>query len=385
MIPRIATFTKNYSYFLFGARGVGKTTLLKTTLPKEETFTINLLEYDNEVRFRNQPKTFGQTLSALPDHIRWIFIDEVQKIPELLGEVHKHLDENDNHYFVLTGSSARKLKQGRADMLAGRAFTYHLYPLTSIELQDSFSLDQALQYGTLPGIFAFDNPEEKIRFLQSYTQTYVNEEVLAEEALRNVQGFRRFFPLVGKENGNILSWANFASDVGIDAKTIRSYFTILEDTLIGYLLPAYHRSLRKKQRTHPKFYLFDTGVQRMLSGEIHLPLVPGTSAYGRSFEHFWIIELMRMSSYHQKDYTFSYFATHENEIDLVIERPGEPLLFIEIKAKEHIKPSDTYFLEKIVADVPKSKGICLCMEPYKRRQNNILICPWQEVLTELGF
>lgn len=385
MIPRILTLPPRHSFFLFGPRGVGKTTLLTVQLPKEKTFVIDLLDFDTESRLIRRPREFSEMLAALPSAITWIVIDEVQKVPFLLDEVHRHIEANPNRFFALTGSSARKLKRGQANLLAGRAFTYHLAPLTSVELGDRFDLHRALTVGTLPKAWTLTSTEEQYLFLRSYASTYVKEEIQNEGVVRQLDGFRRLLPLVGAENGMVLSWKNIAQEVGISEKTVRSYYEILEDTLLGFFLPAFRRSIRKRQRTHPKFYLFDSGVKRALAHELQVPLIPGTDAYGRAFEHFWILEFMRIAAYRQSDYRFSYFATHDVEIDLVVERPNAPLLFVEIKSAEHVRDATLRPLRSVVESVPGSQGICICREPRKRALGTILVCPWQEAVQAVGL
>lgn len=386
MIPRILTFpSPPHSFFLFGPRGVGKTTLLRQRMPKDKTYVIDLLDLDTESRLIRRPKEFSEILAALPPQIQWVVIDEVQKAPFLLDEVHRHIEENPNRFFALTGSSARKLKHGRANLLAGRAFTYHLAPLTSIELGDQFNLGRALSFGTLPKAWTLPTDEERQMFLRSYAHMYLKEEVQSEGLVRKLEGFQRFLPIVGAENGMILSWNNIAQEVGINAKTIRSYFEILEDTLIGTFLPAFRRSIRKRQRTHPKFYLFDPGIKRALADELQVPLIPGSDTYGRAFEHFWILELMRMNAYRQADFRFSYFATHDIEIDLVIERPNAPLLFVEIKSAERVHDVMLRPLRQVVESIKNAQGICICREPRKRYVGLILVCPWQEALEATGL
>lgn len=384
MIPRILKIPEKHSFFLFGPRGVGKTTLLKTALAADYTFTLDLLDFETVTRLHRRPQEFVEILAALPERIEWIFIDEVQKLPHLLDEVHRQIERTPKRFFALTGSSARKLKHGQANLLAGRAFTLALAPLTSVELGSGFNLDHALHFGTLPKALTLENHEEKKMFLRSYAHTYIQEEVQSEGLIRNLPGFQRFVPLAGAENGNILSWSNLAQDAGVSAKTVRAYFDIMEDTLLGFFLPAYHRSLRKRQRGHPKFYLFDTGVKRALAGELTQPLMPHTAEYGRTFEHFWILEVMRLARYRQNDWNFSYFATHDIEIDLVIERPGKPLLFVEIKSADRVKDSELKNLRVLVEEVKESKGICISREPRTRRVHpRILVVPWQDALSEL--
>lgn len=385
MISRILKFPASHSFFLFGPRGVGKTTLLKERLPKDQTYIIDLLDFDTESRLVRRPKEFSEILNALPSTIKWVVIDEVQKLPFLLDEVHRSIEADSSRFFALTGSSARKLKRGQANLLAGRAFTYHLAPLASIELGDQFDLDRALHFGTLPKAWMLPSDEERQMYLRTYAGTYLKEEIQNEGLVRRLDGFRRFLPTVGVENGMILAWSNIAQEVGLSAKTVQSYFEILEDTLIGFFLPAFRRSIRKRQRTHPKFYLFDPGVKRALAQELHVPLNPGSDAYGRAFEHFWIIELMRMSAYCQADFRYSYFATNDIEIDLVVERPNLPLLFIEIKSTERVHDSALRPLRSVVKNVAGAQGICICREPRKRYVGSILICPWQEALSAVGL
>ncbi|HCU25188.1 MAG TPA: ATPase, partial [Deltaproteobacteria bacterium] len=365
---------------------VGKTTLLQEVLPVENTFWINLLDFEVESRFLQRPQAFRETLDTLPPQMEWVVIDEVQKLPFLLDEVHHQIERNKNRCFALTGSSARKLKRGQANLLAGRAFSKILYPLTMNELGNRFDLQAALEFGTLPGIFSFESPEMKKEFLRSYAQMYLQEEIQMEGLVRNLLSFRKFLPLAAAGNGEVLSWTSFAQDVGnIDAKTVRSYFEILEDTLVGFLLPAYSRSLRKRQRTHPKFYFFDTGVKRALANQLNLPLLPGTPEYGRAFEHFWILEMMRMNAYRSLDFSFSYFGTHDVEVDLVVERPGKPLLFVEIKASEFVKESGLRSLKALAEEVKDSEAVCISRDLRKRKVGPVLICPWQEALSVLGM
>lgn len=385
MFQRCISIPKNHSFFLFGPRGVGKSTLLRRMLSSDRTYYFDLLDYDLESRLIQRPREFSQILEALPSGIQWVVLDEVQKVPFLLDEVHRYIELKPQLHFALTGSSARKLKRGQANLLAGRAFTYSLYPLCSTELGRHFDLDEALQFGTLPKIYSLKSPVEKKQFLRSYAQTYLKEEIQMEGLSRNLPAFQRLLPIAASENGQILSWSNFSQDTGIDAKTVRSYYGIMEDTLIGFFLPAYARSLRKRQKKHPKFYLFDTGVKRALANELNLPLVPGTAEYGRAFEHFWILEIVRHNSYRQTDFSLSYFATHDVEIDLVIERPGRPILLVEIKSAERVKDAWLRPLHALAGELKNCEALCICREPRKRKVGKVLICPWQDALTEIGL
>lgn len=386
MIRRICNPILTHSFFLFGPRGTGKSTLLTQILPQNQSHTFDLLDYDLENQLLERPAHFREILEGLPNQIRWIIIDEVQKLPFLLDAVHQQIEKNKGRFlFALTGSSARKLKRGQANLLAGRAFAYHLHPLTMEELKHDFSLQDVLRYGSLPELFSLKSEEEKEKFLRTYVKTYLQEEIQMEGLVRQLKSFRRFLPLAARESGQVLAWTNFASDVGVDAKTIQSYFQILEDTLIGFLLPAYQRSVRKRQRTHPKFYLFDLGIKRALASELKLPLLPGTDAFGRAFEHFILLEIKRLNDYLETDFEFSYFATHDLEIDLVIERPGKETIFLEIKSSENVRTSELTALSEIVADAKNARGICVCRGSRRSQWKNILICPWQEIFEEIGL
>jgi len=338
-----------------------------------------------ETTFLTRPSAFRERIDALPPNIRWIVVDEVQKAPFLLDEVHRQIETHKNRFFALTGSSARKLKKGRANLLAGRALVNTLYPLCISELGKSFDLQTTLEFGTLPKLFSFDDPEGKRDYLKAYAQTYLKEEIQMEGLIRDLPSFRRFLPLAATANGETLSWSTFAQDVGVDAKTIRTYFEILEDTLIGFLLPAYRRSLRKRQKTHPKFYFFDTGVNRALAGQLNVPLIAGGSDYGRAFEHFWILEIIRMNSYRKTDFSFSYFATNDVEIDLVAERPGRPPLFIEIKSAERVKDAEISALNAVASELRGSEAVCISREPQRRKAGKVLVVPWREALETIGL
>lgn len=254
---------------------------------------------------------------ALPERISPIVINEIQKVPKLLDIVHA-LIEKTKIIFVLTGSSARKLKRGGANLLAGRAFVYHLFPLSSVELNEPIDLVTELQFGQLPKILSFSKQADKARFLMSYASTYLKEEIAAEQIVKNLAPFRRFF---------------------------------------------------------------DTGVVRALARMLSVPLVPKTSAYGQAFEHLVIIETMRLASYFYPEFRFSYIRTKDDaEIDLVVERPGKPLLCIEIKSSADVTPKDLTSFIALSKDIPHSEAICLCNERTAKKYDSILVLPWQEGL-----
>jgi len=382
MFPRLRQFSYTHSFFLFGPRGTGKSTLLAKRFQKNTCLWLDLLDSSIEDQFQRDPSQLYAIVTALPDEITHIIIDEVQKAPKLLDEVHRLIEET-NKIFILTGSSARKLKHGGANLLAGRAFVYHLHSLSSFELGTSFDLDKALQWGTLPKIFSFSDDQEKTAFLRSYTDTYLKEEIWNEQFIRKLQPFRRFLEVAAQSHGKIINYANIARDVGVDNKTIKEYFSILEDTMIGFFLEPYKNSFRKRLVEKPKFYFFDTGVVRSLSRRLSIPLIPKTSTYGDAFEHFIILEFLRLSSFFEPDYRFSFVRTAGDvEIDLVIERPGKKLLCIEIKSSDSIDSRDISSFIKITKDIGNAEAIVLSRDRFMKKFDHVICYPWQEGLKE---
>lgn len=349
MFRRIQKLSEINSFFLFGARGTGKTTLLQQALGAKETLWIDLLTDADEERYGRTPDELSHVLER--KKVDRVVIDEVQKAPKLLDIVHFEMEKRKDIQFVLTGSSARKLKRGSANLLAGRAFTYNLYPLTHIELGNQFSIKDALEFGTLPKLFTYSNREDKNEFLRSYVRTYLKEEIQMEQLVRNMNPFRDFLEIAAQSNGKILNYSKIARDVHADDKSIANYFSILEETLIGFFLPPFHRSVRKQQRESPKFYFFDPGVVRALNGTLRVELLPQTFAFGDAFEHWIILECHRLNEYYRLDYKLSYLRTKDDvEIDLVIQRPGQGDLLIEIKSSTQIKKEHVSHLKSFQKD-----------------------------------
>lgn len=380
MFHRIINPLKNNSFFLFGARGTGKTTFLKQYFSDKSTLWIDLLDPFVEDRLALNPSSLSQQIEGLKDHIEWVVIDEVQKLPRLLDIVH-HYIETTHIKFALTGSSARKLKHGAANLLAGRAFVNHLFPLTHLEIGNAFDEMKAMTFGTLPKVVLLNTDEERAAFLRSYALTYLKEEVWSEHVVRQLEPFRKFLGVAAQCNGDIINYSNIARDVNVDTKTVQSYFEILEDTLIGFLLPPFHRSIRKQQHQNPKFYFFDTGVKRSLDRTLTQELVPGTYGFGKTFEHFIIIEAMRLNTYYAKDYKFSYIRTKDDaEIDLIIERPGLATVLVEIKSTDKIDERGTKIIETFIKDFNNAEGICLSRDLIPKKIGQINCLYWQEGL-----
>jgi len=385
MFIRSIKTTENNSFFLFGARGTGKTHLLKERFRETPALYIDLLDPDQNETFNLKPRALIEQLAALKAETQWIIIDEIQKAPKLLDIVHQQI-ESSRFKFALTGSSARKLRHGSANLLAGRAFVFHLFPLTAREIGEPFSLQTALSWGTLPRVMTLEADEDRRNFLRAYTHTYLQEEITQEQIVRRLDPFRRFLAVASQMSGQIVNFSKVGREVGASTLTVQSYFQILEDTLISRLIEPFHESVRKRQRGNPKFYLFDTGVQRALNNTLQVELLPQTYAFGVAFEHFVVNEINRLQSYGKKDYRLSYLRTKDGvEIDLVIERPGLKRALVEIKSTERVADEDIRSLARLGKDVPNSEAFCLTRDPIPKRIGAVSCFPWQQGLTELGL
>jgi predicted AAA+ superfamily ATPase len=381
MLHRTLKLPKARSFFLFGARQVGKSTLLRQLFSKNHSIFINLL--DSEVYFKllAKPHLLIEEINTLDKSISHLIIDEIQRVPELLNIVHKMIEERKDISFILSGSSARKLKRQGANMLAGRALTYNLFPLTHLELAKDFNLSRALDLGTLPAVYLDKEDVFARETLKSYARTYIEEEIKAEAQIRQLGAFIRFLDLAASENGSIINYSNIASDIYVDYKTVQEYYQVLEDTLIGFSLYGYAKSSRKQLSKHPKFYFFDTGVRRALAKKLDSPLIVKTREFGEAFEHFFIAEAMRLASYSRKDYKFSYYRTKSGaEVDLIIETYDDRCYAVEIKASDNVDINKLTGL-KSFKDL-REDTVLICASLTKRRYGDadILVCPWQEVL-----
>ncbi len=382
MFPRLPHFSHSHSFFLFGPRGTGKSTLLHDRFEKNKCLWLDLLDTEVEEKFFRNPGNLYPIVKALPQEITHVIIDEVQKVPALLNEVHRLVEET-KKIFILTGSSARRLKHGGANLLAGRAFVYHLFSLSCFELHDRFDLDTSLMWGTLPKIFSLNDDAERSQFLRAYADTYLKEEIWNEQVVRSLPPFRRFLEVAAQCNGKIINYANIARDVGVDEKTIKEYFCILEDTMLGFFLEPYHNSFRKRLAGKPKFYFFDPGIVRALSRRLSVPIIPKTPAYGEAFEHFVLLEFQRLKSYFQPEYKYSFIRTAGDiEVDLVVERPGLPLLCIEIKSTDDIREQDIAPFMRLTRDIPHSEAVVLSQDRFMKKFDHVTCYPWKEGLLE---
>jgi uncharacterized protein len=386
MLKRLQTLSQKQNLFLFGPRGVGKSTLLQELFPPDICLYLDLLNPETEERFAKNPSDLINIIKALPNEISHVLIDEIQKVPKLLDVIHL-LIEQKQKLFVMSGSSARKLKRGAANLLAGRAIVYNLYPFSFLELGEHFDLNQSLRFGTLPTLNKLDAEKDKQQYLMSYAHTYLKEEIKGEQLVRNLDPFRRFLEVAAQCNRKIINFANIARDVGTSEHNVREYFSIIEDTLLGFFLEPFKHSFRKRLSHKPKFYLFDTGVVRSLTGMLSAPLLTGNSTYGEIFEHYIILECIRLANYFKPEYRFSYLQTKDGaEIDLVVERPGQPHLFIEIKSSNNVREEQLRSFTQLVLDFGSSgscEAICLSTDPYAKQFKHVKVLPWQQGLKKL--
>ncbi len=346
MVNRIQKLSKTNNLFLFGARGCGKSTLLKELFPRSKTLWIDLLTAQDEERFRRDPDQLSYLIESQKP--KRVILDEVQKIPKLLDIVHRQIELNPDLQFVLTGSSARKLKRGAANLLAGRAIEYFLFPLTTSELGSRFQLSEVLRFGSLPKLLHLASEEEKSDYLRTYARTYLKEEILQEQIIRNIDPFQDFLEVAAQTNGKILSYSKISRDLGVDDKTVKNYFSVLADTYVGFFLPSFHRSIRKRQREAPKFYFFDLGVKRALERNLSVDLNSSSYAFGEAFETWVVQECFRLNEYFKRDFRLSYLRTQSDvEIDLILERPGQPDLLVEIKSTGFLREEDVKSISKI--------------------------------------
>ncbi len=366
------------SFFLFGARGTGKSTYLKQLdFLKDKTLWIDLLEPESEEKYSLRPQVLYEELSALKN-VNWIVIDEIQKIPKLLDVVHKLIEEK-KLKFALTGSSSRKLKRVGANLLAGRAIRYLMYPITFTEITKKFKLNEHLNWGSLPEVLNSENRLEKVSFLKTYYEVYIKDEIVAEQAVRNLNPFRMFLPFCAQNETEPLNYTKIANAASVDVKTVQNYYEILIDTYMGFYLNSYSKSVRSAQREAPKFYFFDSGVKRAIEKQLTIDLEEQTTDYGKTFESWFVNECIRYNEYYQLDYSFSYLRTKDDaEIDLIIERPDKSVSLVEIKSAAKIEDRHLKHLRGFRTDFPKADYICVSREKKVRQIDNVIITPWHD-------
>lgn len=304
-----------------------------------------------------------------------VIIDEVQKIPALLDEVHWLITER-NLRFILCGSSARKLRRCGANLLGGRAIRKVLFPLVSAEIPD-FDIEVALNNGMLPRHYLIKDPRQR---LEAYVGDYLQQEIVAEAAVRRIDSFTRFLQVAALSDAEILNYTKIASDCGVSAKSVKEYFSILEETMLGYHIPAYSKVMRRKLVAAPKFYFFDVGIPNYLMKRI--PLKSGSSEYGHALEHLICQELKAYLSYRGIDKILSYWRTsdHRYEVDFIV---GDAEVAIEVKSSETVDSSETRGLRAFSEEHPDARLIIVSMEQRPRRHKDIEIWPAREFLRKL--
>jgi predicted AAA+ superfamily ATPase len=366
---------KGQSAFLWGPRKTGKTTYLKSAFPR--SLTYDLLKTDLFLDLAKRPFLLReQLLEANPDRLKEpVIIDEVQKVPQLLDEVH-WLIENKRLRFILCGSSARKLKRGKANLLGGRAWRFEMHPLASVEVKD-LNLLKALNRGMLPAHYL---QEEYQKSLQGYVRDYLKEEVFDEGLTRNIPAFSRFFDAMGYSHGELTNYANIARECGVDAKTVKEYYQILADTLLGTMIEPYKRRQERQVITKAgKFYLFDVGVAGAITRR-HIPEERGQE-FGRAFEHFVLMEIFAHRAYRDLDYEVNFWRVKSGlEVDFVLGR-GE--VAIEVKGAGRLDPADLRPLKAFIGEYRPKKAFVVCNERTPRVHEDIHIMPWRHFLSLL--
>jgi len=359
------------SHFLLGPRATGKTTLVEQTLPKAQV--VDLLSARTFASLVRNPGMLGELIL---DPSKIVVIDEVQKLPAILDEVHR-LIQKKKIRFLLTGSNARKLKHGGANLLAGRAREARLFPLVSSEIGiPQLDLCTLMNRGGIPDIYMSSSPDEE---LAAYVDTYLREEIKAEAVTRNIGAFVEFLDALAISNGQEMNYESFSSDLQVSPGTLKNYLQVLEDTLIGFRLPGYGKTKRRKAITRSKHYLFDLGVRRQLAREGEI--LPGSRAFGEAFEHFIILEVRAWNHYFRQREELAYWrSTSQMEVDLIV---GDRAA-IEIKATKQVSEKHLKGLRSLMEEGLIDHFIIVSQDEYRRvTEDGILIYPWREFLEAL--
>ena len=361
MLERIFQISKELdgSIFLFGGRQTGKTTILRQQFPNTTYF--DLLDTNVRKRLQQRPVLLYETLKDKPT-ATLVIIDEIPEVPELLNEVHRLIVER-QLVFILCGSSARKLKRKGHNTLGGRALPVYLYPFVSAEIPD-FDIDRAVNYGTIPPHYLSRNPW---RLLAAYIDVYLKEEIKEEALVRNLDAFQRFLEVAALTDGEIINYNNIAQECGVHATTVSFYFDILEDTLIGYRIPAYTKVMKRRLVQAPRFYYFDVGVTNYL---LHRKeLIRGSADYGHAFEHLVVQELVAYMHYRHCEEKLSYWRTYTGvEVDIIV---GDARIAIEIKSTEVVQNRHIKYLKAFAEEHPDSELMIVSLDVFTRQMGKI--------------
>ncbi|MEA2083832.1 MAG: ATP-binding protein [Thermodesulfobacteriota bacterium] len=367
----LADLLTRKSFFLFGPRATGKSTLIKQQLSETAT-VIDLLDSRLYLRLLGSPYDLESIIYS-GHKTGIVVIDEIQRIPELLNEVHR-LIENKKLTFLLTGSSARKLRRGKANLLAGRVWESRMFPLTWKEITD-FNLDRFLHYGGLPAVYLSNYPDEE---LDAYVNTYLKEEIMAEGLIRKLPPFSRFLRSIALASGEMINFTKLANDCQVPPSTVTEYVGLLEDTLVGFLLPAWTESRKRKAISTAKFYFFDPGVTHMLAGTQTLDR--NSHLYGKSFEQFIGMEIRAYLSYRRKKRELAYWrSTHGYEVDFLIGMETA----IEVKASQKVSGRDLRGLKVLKEENIFKNYILVSQDPINTRDDNFQALYWEKFLEDL--
>lgn len=359
------------SLFLWGARQTGKSTLLKALFP--DAIWFDLLKSDVYKRYQSNPAQFRETILA-SDLNSVVIVDEIQKIPVLLDEIH-WLIVNHSIQFILSGSSPRKIIRAGSNLLGGRAVRYELFPLIHAEIPD-FDLVKALNSGLLPRHYLADNPK---KLLDAYIGNYLKDEIVAEAKIRNINAFTQFLEAAAFSNGEMVNYSNIAAECGVSYHTVKEYFQILVDTLIGRFVPAFQKKPKRRVILAPKFYYFDIGIANNLlkRGKIEM----GSEAFGNAFEHFIYQELYAHSNYSDKNYPISYWrTTSQIEVDFIL---GDHEVAVEVKGTDNVQTRHLKGLKAFAEEYKVKNLIVVSNDPLERQIGDITVMPWKIFLEKL--
>ena len=373
MYPRLLQPPLKQSFFLFGPRGVGKTAWAHEQFPNALFF--DLLDYQTYTQLLAAPQRLGDQIPQ--GYKGWVVVDEIQRVPELLNEVHR-LIEMRRLRFVLTGSSARKLRQRGVNLLAGRALTRHLHPLMASELGSDFDLKRALRWGCLPLACTSEKPQD---YLNSYAATYLREEVQQEGFARNIGAFGRFLEAASFSQGSVLNMAAVARECAVSAKVVEDYFSILEDLLIAVRLPVFTKYAKRRLIAHPKFYYFDAGVFQSIRPRG--PLDATEQIHGAALETLFLQQARALNDYRDLGYRLHYWRTAiGEEVDFVLY--GERgLRAFEVKMAQNIRPDDLRGLLSFRTDFPQAKAYLLYLGNRRWHDRGVEVLPFADCVTQL--
>jgi len=373
MYPRLFQPPSEQSFFLFGPRGVGKTAWAHKQFP--DALFFDLLDYQIYTQLLAAPQRLGDQIPR--GYKGWVVVDEIQRVPELLNEVHR-LIESRRLRFVLTGSSARKLRRRGVNLLAGRALTGHLHPLMALELGSDFDLKHALRWGCLPLACTSEKPQD---YLSSYAATYLREEVQQEGFARNIGAFSRFLEAASFSQASVLNMAAVARECAVSAKVVEDYFCILEDLLIAVRLPVFTKRAKRQMIAHPKFYYFDAGVFQAIRPRG--PLDAPEQIHGAALETLFLQQVRALNDYAALGYRLHYWRTSAgDEVDFVLY--GERgLRAFEVKMAHNIRQGDLRALQSFQTDFPQAKMHLLYLGDRRWHDRGIEVLPFIDCVTRL--